>query len=54
MCRPHVVAANRRSAGPAARYSAYLPSASFSRSRESNRPTPCPDRNSAHSFSTRA
>ena len=37
MCRPHVVAANRRSAGPAARYPAYLPSASFSWSREPNR-----------------
>ena len=54
MCRPHVVAANRRSAGPAARYSAYLPSASFSCSREPNRPVPCLARNSAHSFSTLA
>jgi hypothetical protein len=54
MWRAHVVAANRRAAGPAARYSAYLPSASFSWSRESNSLTPCSDRNSAQSFSTLA
>jgi len=54
MCRPQVVAANRASAGPAARCSAYRLSPAFSRSRESNRPTPCTARNSAHSLTARA
>ena len=40
MCWPHVLAASRRGSGPVARYSAYRLSASFNRSRESNRPTP--------------
>ena len=54
MCCAQVVAASRSATGPAARCSAYLPRASFSRSRESNRPTPCKARNSIHSRTTRA
>ena len=54
MCWPHVVAANRCLTGPAARYSAYRLNASFSRSRDSNSPTPCPARNSIHSLTARA
>src|SRR5208282_1054238 len=54
MCRPHVVGANLSSAGPAARCSAYRLSPAFSRSRESNSPTPCSARNSAHSRTVRA
>src|ERR1039457_7206151 len=50
MCRPHVVAANRCRGGPAARCSAYRLSPAFSRSRESNTPTPCSPRNSIHSL----
>ena len=54
MCWPHVVAENRCLTGPAARCSAYRLNASFSRSRDSNSPTPCPARNSIHSLTARA
>ncbi len=54
MCRPHVVAENRCRPGPVARCSAYRLSPAFSRSRESNTPTPCSPRNSIHSLTARA
>jgi hypothetical protein len=53
MCWPHVVAANLAFTGPAARCSAYRLNPDFSRSRDSNSPTPCTARNSAQSFTTR-